>query len=112
MCYLDNADKSRQVLCVGNQEQLIVSVCQLTMPDYALPEPVRFQNLQPNHYYHVSLLEFPEPSRQLMKVLPDWMKSKCSIRGDVLQSMGLSLPILDPESALILLLEHDGDKGD
>ncbi|MFT6987658.1 MAG: alpha-galactosidase, partial [Psychromonas sp.] len=52
-----------------------------------------------------SLVETPATSFQLMKQRPKWLDKTLTLSGENLKEIGLTLPILDPESALMLHLK-------
>ncbi|MCW8332294.1 alpha-galactosidase [Vibrio paucivorans] len=101
--YLDNIDDTHLAYGVSNGSQSIVIVCQLAMPDYALPDPIRLIELNPSANYHIKLVDYPQSSASLMKENAGWWESgELVANGEWLMNMGLSLPILDPEAALLL----------
>jgi alpha-galactosidase len=103
--YLDSTDKTRQAYGVHTDDQLLLTLCQLAMPEYMLPEPVLFGMLDPNAEYVVELVVFPQSSTGLMKRQPDWVTNyNKQFSGEWLNEVGLSLPILDPETCLLLHL--------
>ena len=55
--------------------------------------------------YQVKLVEMPQTSFQLMKQRPKWLDKTLTLSGDNLKEIGITLPILDPESALIVHLQ-------
>ncbi|MDN3681772.1 alpha-galactosidase [Vibrio tapetis subsp. quintayensis] len=103
--YLDNNDQRRNVYGVHNPHEAVVLVAQLAMPDYALPEYILFDWLDSKANYRIELVDFPETSSALMKKQPQWLKeNELVVSGDVLKRNGLSLPVLDPEAAMMLHL--------
>lgn len=100
--YLDTDDHSRNIYGVKDNDEMLLTVCQLSMPEYAISEPLRTGYLQPDRLYKVTLLDFPEMSDALMKKRPDWMSMEMVIGGDVLNEIGLAMPIQDPETALLI----------
>ena len=86
---------------------MLITVCQRAMPSHALPAPLRLSCLDPEAMYSVKIVEMPQSSFQLMKHRPAWIDKTLHLRGDNLMEIGLILPILDPESALILHLQKD-----
>ncbi|MGR5542645.1 alpha-galactosidase, partial [Vibrio campbellii] len=87
---------------VENDQEMLVTVCQLAMPSHALPAPLRISCVDPKASYSVRIVEMPNTSFQLMKHRPEWIGKTIRLSGDNLREIGLTLPILDPESALIL----------
>lgn len=102
---LDAADKHQNIYGVHNDDEMLITVCQLTMPDYALPSPLRISCIDASAQYQVKLIETPESSFQLMKQRPKWLNKTLILSGENLKEIGLTLPILDPESALMLYLK-------
>lgn len=99
---IDSADKSKYVYGVENGDEMLIAVCQLAMPDYALPAPLRISCIDPDADYEVRMVEMPEASFQLMKQRQKWLDQTLTLSGDNIKEVGLMLPILDPESALVL----------
>ncbi|MGX9416354.1 alpha-galactosidase [Vibrio sp. RC27] len=104
--YLDCCDNTRNVYGVKNANEMLITVCQLTMPDHAIPEPLRLDYLDPNKQYSLELVDFPEASWQLMKQVPPWMKTSMKVSGDVLTKIGLTMPVQDPESAMMISIKE------
>ncbi|MBW3694261.1 alpha-galactosidase [Vibrio sp. T187] len=107
--YLDSKDTSRYVYGVRDSHQILLTVCQRSMPEYMLPEPVLLDQLQANKHYQIELVDFPESSAGLMKRAPEWIEritigQKVIVKGALLSQFGLSLPILDPESAMLIVV--------
>lgn len=99
---LDCNDNRQNIYGVKDENTMLIVVCQLSMPEYSLPAPLRIDYLDGNATYAVKMIEIPEASFQLMKQKPAWLDSELTLSGDYLKAIGLSLPILDPESALVL----------
>ncbi|GLS91090.1 alpha-galactosidase [Psychromonas marina] len=102
---LDSPDKSQNIYGVFNADEMLITVCQLTMPDYALPSPLRINCIDNKAKYNVKLVEVPESSFQLMKQRPQWLDKTLTLSGENLKEIGLTLPILDPESAMMIHFE-------
>ena len=88
-----------------DKEELLITVCQLAMPEHALPSPLRISYVDPNARYQLKIVEMPKTSFQLMKQAPKWLDRTLELSGDNLREIGITLPILDPESALIVHLK-------
>ncbi len=103
--YLDSNDKTRQAYGVYSVQALLLTVCQLAMPEYMLPEPLLFGMLSDDSLYQIEIVEFPAASSALMKLQPQWIDLENRVfNGQWLNEVGLSLPILDPESVMLLHL--------
>ncbi|WP_411991739.1 alpha-galactosidase [Agarivorans sp. DSG3-1] len=101
------SDSSWQAYGVQDQQQGegVYWVVQLTMPDYTLPGALRFTGLDPQAMYSLEVLDKPD-FKHIMKQFPTWMESNAAYRGDTLMKLGIQLPIMDPESAMLLKLSQ------
>ncbi|WED21260.1 alpha-galactosidase [Vibrio sp. JC009] len=99
---LDSPDNRQNIYGVMSDEEVLITVCQLAMPDYALPAPLRISCVDTSATYEVKLVEMPGTSFQLMKQRPKWLDKTLTLSGDNLKEIGLTLPIIDPESALMV----------
>jgi len=102
---LDSSDKGQNIYGVHDDDEMLITVCQLTMPDYALPSPLRISCIDSDAQYQVKLVEMPDTSFQLMKQYPQWLDKTLTLSGENLKEIGLTLPIIDPESALMVYLK-------
>ncbi|PWC16314.1 alpha-galactosidase [Brenneria corticis] len=107
---LDHPDKATLINAVISQDQrqAVVLLSQLSLPEYALCGSVRIPGLQPQTQYRLEVLDMPDSLRKernhTMKQYPAWLKQPMTLSGDWLEKAGIALPILDPESALLLRL--------
>ncbi|MEH0664468.1 alpha-galactosidase [Vibrio scophthalmi] len=102
---IDPADDRQHIYGVENGEEMLLTVCQLAMPNHALPSPLRVSCVDEHARYEVTIVEMPQTSFQLMKQRPKWLDKTLKLSGDNLKEIGVTLPILDPESALIVHLK-------
>lgn len=102
---LNASDKRQHIYGVHSDDEILITVCQLRMPNYALPAPLRISCVDSDARYQIRLVEMPTTSFQLMKQRPQWLEKTLTLCGDNLREIGLTLPILDPESALMLHLK-------
>ena len=103
--YLDSVDTTRNVYGVKNTDEMLLTVCQLTMPDYANAEPIRFAYLKAEKQYLVEVVDFPQASKKLNKVMPSWMDKPLVLSGELLNKIGLTMPIQDPETAMLISIK-------
>ncbi|UPQ87471.1 alpha-galactosidase [Vibrio sinaloensis] len=104
--YLDSGDQTRLAYGVTKADHTLITVCQLAMPDYALPEPLLIEHLDSQRSYRVRLVDYPQSSAQLMKASDGWwQQGEITIKGEWLAKVGITLPILDPEACLLLSIE-------
>ncbi|WP_061706486.1 alpha-galactosidase [Pseudenterobacter timonensis] len=93
----------------GGQGLFIVS--QLQMPDYTLMMPLRLAGLEAGARYRITLLDHPNirltgEGGHTMRKLPAWMEAPQVVSGEWLMEAGLALPVLDPESAMLIGVER------
>lgn len=115
---LDQTDPAVQIqgVVAVDQRQAVYLISQVAMLDYMLPGVMRPVGLNPNAHYQVSLLDAPQViydnrAGHLMKAYPNWLNTLLQgqsliFRGEWLQQVGLTLPILDPASAMLLQFEQ------
>ncbi|MBF0785702.1 alpha-galactosidase [Muribacter muris] len=110
---LDRQDPASLVNGVISQAgtQAVVLVNQLAMLDYLQQEPLRLPYLAEGNY-EISLLDIPAAFQtgkcgHLMKTLPEWLTNAINdkplvVHSDWLKKVGLTLPNLDPATAMLL----------
>ncbi|MFL9149882.1 alpha-galactosidase [Escherichia coli] len=106
---LDSDDPQAQSITSivsADRRQALVVVAQLTMPTWALSGTLRIQGLEPGTVYQVNAIAAADNFRSgIVSTQPRWMEEGITLTGDWLQHAGLAMPVLDPESAMLLLLE-------
>lgn len=106
---LESDDPQAQMLTSivsADRRQALVTVAQLAMPTWALSGSLRLQGLDPQTIYRVSVIDAAENFRHgIVSTQPAWVADGIELSGEWLQHAGLAMPVLDPESALLLLLE-------
>ncbi|WP_458526852.1 alpha-galactosidase [Onishia taeanensis] len=106
---LDPHQQAHGVVAPDGGEALY-NVSQLSMPRHALPAPQPLTGLDPTRRYRIELLELPEHPERRMKELPAWVDAQFTqgetlvASGEQLMTLGLALPVLDPDQALLLHL--------
>lgn len=110
---VDMPDATTQVQGVvsDDQAQALFLVSQLAMPDYTLSGNLRVPGLDPAARYRITLLDHPQISvvgkgGHTMRKLPCWMETSQIVSGEWLAQAGVALPILDPESAILIGFER------
>ncbi|MDF7679395.1 alpha-galactosidase [Enterobacteriaceae bacterium ESL0689] len=110
---LDMADSTTLAQGIVSEDkcQALFLVSQLAMPDYSLLAPLRMAGLAAEARYQVTLLDHPNiqltgEGGHTMRKLPQWMVTPQTVSGEWLQQAGLALPILDPESAILIGLQR------
>ena len=100
-----------QAIVAQDRRQALLLVSQLAMPDYTLMSPLRIAGLDADAQYRITLLDHPDISitgegGHTMRKLPEWMLTSQTVSGEWLMQAGMSLPILDPESAILIGFER------
>jgi alpha-galactosidase len=81
----------------------LVSFAQLTTGDGLAPSPLVLPGLDPDRVYRVEHVALPG-LRLGHGRLPDWWASGCELTGAALAAVGVQLPALLPETAVLLSL--------
>lgn len=86
-------------------------ISQLAMPDYTLPGILRFPGLAAEVRYRLRVIDYPDlqvvgEGGHTMRKLPVWMNQSLEASGEWLAQGGIQLPVLDPESAILIALER------
>ncbi|MBL5923568.1 alpha-galactosidase [Lelliottia amnigena] len=95
----------------GDKGQGLFIVSQLAMPDYTLMMPLRMPGLEASAQYRITLLDHPNicltgEGGHTMRKLPAWMEEPQTVSGEWLMQAGIALPILDPETAILIGVER------
>ncbi|EQB4446321.1 MAG: alpha-galactosidase [Pluralibacter gergoviae] len=110
---LDMPDATTQAQGIVSRDsgQALFMVSQLAMPYYTLMMPLRLAGLAPDAQYRLSLVDHPNlgltgAGGHTMRKFPAWMTSEVTASGEWLMQAGIALPILDPESAILIGVER------
>ncbi|MGK9173646.1 alpha-galactosidase [Yokenella regensburgei] len=110
---IDMPDSTTLVQGIVSQDkrQALYTVSQLAMPDYTLLAPLRLAGLEAQARYRITLLDHPniritDEGGHTMRQLPAWMTVPQIVSGEWLMQAGLALPVLDPESAILVGFER------
>lgn len=101
---LPSADGRAQTQWALSQDaqQGVAAYCQLAMPKQAQTLPIRLPGLIAEQNYQVTVLEQSPLPGHLMKAKPAWWDTELHLNGASLMQIGVQLPILDPESIVLL----------
>ena len=101
-------DKVQQVHAVISQDQseALVLISQLAMPTYALSGLLRIPGLDDQALYCISVIDKPENYNDIVNYQPLWTHSDCQLSGEWCEKVGLAMPLLDPESAMLISLKR------
>jgi alpha-galactosidase len=83
----------------------IFSWAQLTTSAFETPLPVRLPGLDPDRSYRVAVATPTSPHAALERGAPAWLVDGIELSGSVLAVLGLPMPILNPEHALLITAE-------
>lgn len=105
---LDSDDPQAQMLTAivsSDRRQALVAVAQLAMPTWAMSGTLRLQGLDPRLDYDVRVIDTAENFRNgIVSTQPAWVDEGVTLPGEWLHHAGLAMPVLDPESAVLLLI--------
>jgi alpha-galactosidase len=77
-------------------------LAQLAMPEFMIPERIRIPYLNKDSEYEVTIIDRPPTCGNLMKKEPAWLNKKIILSGEILNKIGLQLPVMNPESIILL----------
>lgn len=84
-------------------EKALVRLFQREMLDYAMPGNLKIPDLLPHAKYRIHLLHRPDClDCHIMSRAPAWCREDIESSGEWLNKFGITLPVLDPESALLI----------
>jgi len=99
------ADPNQIAFQITATKQHLVSVFQQDMPELSVSGSLRLVGFQPGKQYRILIIQQPENTGHLMKSSPAWMtQENLVISGESLMSLGLPLPVMDPDSLLLFAL--------
>lgn len=103
---IDHHDPAMMIngVIAADQTEAVFLISQLTMPTYSLSGSLRLPGLQADKNYCLTVLE--KPARfdgGVMKTQPQWLtQHETILSGEWLAKIGIALPVMDPESAVLL----------
>lgn len=111
---LDTSDASTNAMGVvaTDQTEAIILYAVVATPAEAVPNPIRFTNLDPDMSYRLETIDLPGNRREFGESRPEWMVGDrsgpaVSYSGRLLMSQGLQPPVLFAESALLIRLTSE-----
>ncbi|WP_108126978.1 alpha-galactosidase [Saccharospirillum mangrovi] len=103
---LDTGDDAQIAFAVSHNDHHLISVFQQRMPTLAMGNSLKIRCLDAKQRYQISILFEPKNTGHLMKIKPEWMQLKTmQLSGIELMNIGLPLPVMDPDSLLVLAIE-------
>ena len=80
-------------------------IAQLDMPTNSLSSTLRIPGLEKEAKYSITLLDKPDNFNDIVNCQPLWTQDTLTCSGDWLAKAGLAVPVMDPETALLIKLE-------
>ncbi|MBE4591069.1 alpha-galactosidase [Vibrio navarrensis] len=101
-------DDAHQIHAVvaNDQSEAVVLIAQLAMPTNSLSGHFRLPGLAAEAIYRVTVLDKPSNYQEIVNYQPPWTESGCELSGAWCESVGLTMPILDAESAMLVRFER------
>lgn len=101
-------DEAHQIHAVvaNDQSEAVVMLAQLAMPTNSLSGHLRIPGLDRTAVYRVSILDKPSNYNEIINYQPFWTEDSCDLSGEWCEDVGLTMPILDAESAMLIKLER------
>lgn len=101
---LDTYDKNILAFAIISEDksEALLSIAQLAMPEFMLPEKLYMNFLDPVKNYEVTVLDRVAKTAGIMKKEPEWLNKKITLKGEHLAKLGLQLPVMYPDSILLI----------
>ena len=105
----DSSDPATYVHGVvsNDRRDAIFAYVQLTTSATSVPHPLRFVGLDTDTQYRFTEVKLTGSAPQYgpMKHLPEWMDGSLVLSGAVAMSIGLTMPVCNPESAVLVRVQ-------
>lgn len=101
----DDAHLAHGVISKDQQEAVIL-IAQLAMPTNSLSSTLRIPGLKKDAQYRITLLDKPENFHDIVNTQPLWIEKELCCSGAWLEKAGIAVPVLDPETAVLLKLKQ------
>ncbi len=104
---VDDPAALAHVVVAPDQDAAVLSFCQFDRATTSVPTWVRVAGLDPERVYRASVVELDSPPTGACERQVGWIDGSddSTATGRVLAELGLPMPILHPESALVVHLE-------
>ncbi|WED22312.1 alpha-galactosidase [Vibrio sp. JC009] len=89
-----------------DQKQAAIMIAQLAMPTNSLSSTLRIPGLKKEAVYKITLLDQPDNFNDIVNTQPQWTKEEMACSGEWLEKAGIAVPVLDPETAVLVKLEQ------
>jgi len=101
-------DKVQQIHAViaEDKSEAVIMIAQLAMPTNSLSGHLRIPGLDTKARYRVSVVDKPANYDDIVNYQPPWTQSDCELSGGWCEEVGLTMPILDAESAMLIKFER------
>ncbi|MZI94888.1 alpha-galactosidase [Vibrio sp. CAIM 722] len=91
-----------------DQSNALVSITQLAMSTYSLSGVLRIPGLNEEKLYRIDVLDKPALLDDIVNCQPEWMYQPVEVTGEWLAQVGIAMPLMDPESAVLLAISLIG----
>ncbi len=102
----DDTANQCQAVVADDQSQAVLLIAQLKMPTNSLSGHLRIPGLNAHALYRIFVLDKPSNYDDIVNCQPPWTQSDCVLSGAWCAEIGLTMPILDAESAMLIKLEQ------
>lgn len=106
----DHPDQAALVhgVVAGGREHAVFAYVQMATARASVPAPLRLDGLDPDSRYRVSVITDLGEPRLAARGRPDWIETTIEASGAFLAGHGLPMPVLDPESCLLVECHRTG----
>ena len=80
----------------------VYAYVQMSPSATSIPSPMRLPGLDPSGRYRIAALDELASAKEFGRVRPEWMLDELTVPGAQLVERGLQVPVLYPESVLLI----------
>ncbi|MGO1298935.1 MAG: alpha-galactosidase [Vibrio sp.] len=99
---LDDHQQQGIAVLSDDHTQALVMIAQLGMSTYSLSGRLRIPGLDPGSRYHLAMIDAPPELHDIVNRQPQWTREPVILTGEWLEKAGVAMPLLDPETAILI----------
>lgn len=102
----DPAAQQGLAVIADDKREALVSITQLAMGTYSLSGVLRIPGLASGSRYLVTVVDAPTMFHDIVNRQPPWIHERVELSGEWLERVGIAMPLLDPESAILIAIKQ------
>ena len=86
----------------GDKRDALFTYVQLTTSATSVPHALRLAGLDPHANYEISVVSISDEPYGPMRSEPAWMETSVTLAGELAMSLGVAMPVCNPETAVLV----------